>query len=259
MLQLALGLAAIVDEARPRTQGRNGRRASRWRGSARTSRRPARRGSTRRRSATIAPARSTCGGAVVRSTIVLSTPTGRGPPSSTRRARGSRTPPRSSSTWRAVVGLTAPEAVGRRRRQPVRVRSSSSSVSGWAGAEADRLAAARHAVDHVPSRAAPASSVVPASSVARRATAAVAGSRRRPTRSMSPTAMWTISGWPTGRPLTSKMRATAAGCGRRRRARTRSRSGWPRGRRREAPRPRHDVGGQQVSCGTASMNSARRR
>ena len=57
----------------------------------------------------IAPRRSTRGGSAVQSTIVDSTPTAHGPPSTTRSRRGSIRAPSSSSTSVARVGLTRPK------------------------------------------------------------------------------------------------------------------------------------------------------
>ena len=82
----------------------------------------------------IPPGRSSWGGSVVQSTIVLSTPIGEGPPSRITSVAGSSTSPRSASTWAAVVGLTRPNGLADGAAMPRPERASSSCVSGWAGA-----------------------------------------------------------------------------------------------------------------------------
>ena len=79
------------------------------------------------------PARRICGGPLQKSTMVLSTPTGHGPPSRTTSRSGSRNPARSSTTWAAVVGLTSPKRFADGAASPVPVSRISSSVIGWAG------------------------------------------------------------------------------------------------------------------------------
>ena len=63
------------------------------------------------------------------STMVDSTPTAHGPPSSTR----STSSPRSARTWSAVVGLTRPKRLADGAAMPPPSARSSCSASGWSG------------------------------------------------------------------------------------------------------------------------------
>ncbi len=159
----------------------------------------------------IPPARRICGGSVQKSTIVLSTPIGQARRRGSRRDRDRGGRPGRRRTCAAVVGLTAAEPVRRRRGEPGAGAADQFERQRMRrDPQSDRVAAARHLVEHAVGageqdgeRSGPRErGEAPGAGRARRAPSRRAGRRR---------ARWTISGCPAGRPLTSKIRRTAAG------------------------------------------------
>ena len=157
-------------------------------------------------SAEIAPGRSTCGGSTVQSTIVDSTPMGHGPPSK-------HEVDIVAEVGAHVIGrrrADPAEAVGRRCGEPATepLPAAPASTDGRARA-ADGRRPPVTIVEHPRTREARAASAAPASM--RRRGPRRRRNRRRPIAERPPAAMWTISGWSAGRPLTAKIRRTASG------------------------------------------------
>ena len=150
------------------------------------------------------------GGSTQQSTIVVSTPIGQAPPSRITSKSGSSRRRGRRRTCAAVVGLTLPkrfaDGAARRRRAPRSARGS----SGWAGTRTPTDGRRRSPRRGRAGRGARALSAGPAS---RRRPGArpLGGTSRAQSASWSTSARWTISGCPAGRPLTAKIRRTAAG------------------------------------------------
>ncbi len=153
------------------------------------------------------PGRRTCGGSTVQSTMVDSTPTGHGPPSSTK----STSSPRSARTCVGSGRADAAESVGRWRGQPAAELAPTTAASADGPALVRRPSivrrSPRRSLAHRVARA------VSMDRASRRSasTAADGGIVAAHSASSSAPAMWTISGWFAGRPFTANTRRTASG------------------------------------------------
>ena len=154
------------------------------------------------------PGRSSCGGSVVQSTMVLSMPSGVGPPSSTTSRRSSSHGPRSSSTWRAVVGLTRPNRLADGAAMPPPNGSSTCWATGWAGTRSPTVS--RPPVTTVDTRSDRRTSTVsgPGQHAAASSSAAGGSSAAHDADVVQPHV--DDHRMALGRPLTSKIRRTAA-------------------------------------------------
>ena len=178
-------------------------------------------------------------------------PTGHGPPSSTK----STSVPRSARTCSAVVGLTRPKRLADGAARPPPNRSSSSSVSGWAGTRTPTVSRPPVTTsEHVSG---------PRHQQRQRPRPARVGEHRSGRRASSPPSRRAVSAVGdvddqrmVGRPALDgeDPLAPRRRWKRLRPGRTRSRWGWPPARRRQA-RPSARDRDRRVTLGTASRNS----
>ncbi len=152
------------------------------------------------------PGRNSVGASPTSSTIVDSTPMRHAPPSST---HATSVPPSSASTSAAVVGLTRPKRLADGAATGKAHRSSRARATGWSGTRSptvsrppvvagDSCGARRNTNVSGPGQNA---------SARRRASSPTSSAQRS---SSDASARWAINGWPVGRPLTAKIRATAS-------------------------------------------------
>ena len=165
----------------------------------------------------MAPGRSSTGTPRVQSTMVLSMPTSHGPPSST-----SSSAPSSSCTCRAVVGLTRPKRLALGAATPhtggppwaslspgAAQASSRAWATGWAGQRSPTLSCPPVAALATPGRRGRMSVSGPGQK-ASTSFCAKPGTSLAKCAMPSALATCTIRGWSLGRPLATKICATAA-------------------------------------------------